>query len=302
MATGQPEQQGDFREYTSGSGADTTTWTNPGQADWVQVIGVGATVVVTEKGNSRAITTDAAEPGAVIAGSFSAFTSTSATRVRMGRGDPPALAYPPAATASGVALTGLSAFTAETEVNGALGEIYQDLKSTQGIIRLGPTDFTTQLGAPLALFVNGASPVPGLDFTNAKLLCVRWNNHADPESILGSFHMPPDVDITQNMIAHARASKTGATLADAVRFGLAIWNQVDGALHDADVNFGGNFVPMVGNAPAKTIQNVTLTLLAANLAAHPTSVSFALQPFFLDTDDLCLLEVYIQYTKKLLAT
>jgi hypothetical protein len=94
MATGQPEQQGDFREYATGAPADTTTWTNPGQADWVQVIGAGTTVVVTEAGQTRTITTDAAEPGAVIAGSFKAFTSTTATRVRMGRGDPPALALP----------------------------------------------------------------------------------------------------------------------------------------------------------------------------------------------------------------
>lgn len=300
MATGQPEQLGDFREYATGAGADATTWTNPGQADWVQIIGAGSTVVVTEKGNSRTITTDAAEPGAVIAGSFQAFTSTSAARVRMGRGDPPALAYPPASAASGVTLSGLGAFTAETEVNGALGEIYQSLESTQGMIRLGPTDFALGDGTPLALFVDGVSPVPGLFFTDSKLLSIRWNNDPAPDLVLASFHMPPDVDITQDMIMHARASKTGATLADAVRFGLSIWNQVDGALHDADASYGGNFTQLVGDAPAKTIQNVTRTLAAANLAAHPTSVTFALQPFLLDTDDLCLLEVYVQYTKKLL--
>lgn len=302
MATGQPEQPGDFKEYTSISAADDLTWKNPGQADWVQIIGAGSTVVVTEKGNSRTITTDAAEPGAVIAGSFSAFTSTSATRVRMGRGDPPALVFPVTGAASGSVLSGLGAFTAQTDVNGALGEIYQSLKSTQGVIRLGPTDFTKDPGAPLALWVNGASPVPGLDFTDSKLQCVRWNNHASPEEILGSFHMPPDVDISHDMIMHVRASKTGATLADTVDFGLSIWNQVDGALHDADGSYGGDFPPMVGDAPAKTIQNVNFTLLAANLAAHPTSVSFAIQPFTLATDDLCLLEVYIQYTKKLLTS
>lgn len=94
MGTGQPQGLGDFREYSSISSADTTTWAAPAEADWIQIIGAGSTVVVTEKGNSRTITTDAAEPGAVINGPFSAFTSTSATRVRMGRGKPPALAIP----------------------------------------------------------------------------------------------------------------------------------------------------------------------------------------------------------------
>jgi hypothetical protein len=300
MATGQPEQQGDFREYTSGSGSDTTSWTNPGQADWVQIIGAGSTVVMTESGNSRTITTDAAEPGAVIAGSFKAFTSTSATRVRMGRGDPPALALPVTGLASGMALSGLSAFTAETEVNGALGEIYQDLKTTRALIRLRPTDFTLADGTPLALFVAGASTVPGLFLTDSKLFSVRWNNDAAPDPIISSFHMPSDVDITQDMIVHFRASKTGATLADAATFGMSAFNQVDGALHDADVSFGGTSSAMVGNATAKTVQNVTLTLLAANLAAHPTSVTIAVQPTAgtLTTDDLCLIEVYIQYTRK----
>ncbi len=302
MATGQPEQQGDFREYTSASLADTTTWTNPGQADWLQIIGAGTTVVVTEKGNSRTITTDAAEPGAMLAGSYKAFTSTTATRVRMGRGDPPALVFPVTGSASGSALSGLSAFTAETDVNGALGEIYQDLKTTQGIIRLGPTDFALTDGAPLALFVNGVSTVPGLFLTDTKLFSIRWNNDLAPDPVIASFHMPPDVDIAEDMVMHVRASKTGATLADAVQFGLSIWNQVDGALHDADGSFGGNFTSMVGDAPAKTIQNVTLTLLAANLAAHPTSVTIFLQPFNLAVDDLCLLEVYVQYTRKLLVS
>lgn len=202
MATGQPEVQGDFVEYTSVSPPDNATWRNPGQADWIQIIGAGSTVVTTEKGNLRTITTDTAEPGAVIASSFSAFGSTSATRVRMGRGDPPALVFPVTGAASGSTLTGLGAFTAQTNVNSALGEIYQDLKTTQGIIPLSLLGFSLADGTPLAAFVSGASPIPGIDLTNAKAFSIRWNNDATPELIVSSFHMPPDVDTTVNMTLH----------------------------------------------------------------------------------------------------
>lgn len=94
-ATGQPQGASDFQEYTSGSSADTTSWAAPNQADWVQVIGAGSTVIKNESGTSRTITTDATEPVVVLEGPFTAFTSTTATRVRMGRGKAPPALPPP---------------------------------------------------------------------------------------------------------------------------------------------------------------------------------------------------------------
>lgn len=86
------------RQYTSGSSADTTTWAaTDGRADWVQVIGAGSTVVVDGDDHILTITTDAAEPDACLPGPFKAFTSTSATRVRMGTGPMPPIAVPASA-------------------------------------------------------------------------------------------------------------------------------------------------------------------------------------------------------------
>lgn len=95
MATGQAQGLGDFKEYTSGQ-SDASTWTAAvnGFADWVQIIGAGSTVVTTEKGNPRTITTDTNEPATVIAGPFSALVSTTATRVRMGIGALPSAVAP----------------------------------------------------------------------------------------------------------------------------------------------------------------------------------------------------------------
>lgn len=119
---------------------------------------------------------------------------------------------------------------------------------------------------------------------------------------MSSFVVPPDMDITFNATLTIRASKTGATLGDAVTFAVGAFNQVVGALHDADADFGGTTSAMTGNATAKTIQAVTLTLALANLAASPASVTLTIKPTAgtLGTDDLVMHSVRITYQKKLL--
>ena len=92
-ATGTQQGKAIRKQFTSASSADTTTFASaPNMADWAQIIGAGSTVLVVENGDSLTITTDAAEPSALIPGPFTAFTSTTATRVRMGNGQAPQLA------------------------------------------------------------------------------------------------------------------------------------------------------------------------------------------------------------------
>lgn len=107
MPTGAPQNLGDIKEYTTGQ-SDSATWipSASGYADWIQIIGAGSVVVTTEKGNSRTITTDAAEPAAVFYGPFKALVSTTATRVRMGIGQAPAIVVPAAAVPGTTAALG----------------------------------------------------------------------------------------------------------------------------------------------------------------------------------------------------
>ena len=189
------------------------------------------------------------------------------------------------------------------EAEGILSDILQSLQGT-GEIVLMPNDFYLLTGAPLAVFANGASAVPGSAIVDSKASAVRWNNNATLDGILTSFAMPNDCDITENMIVQIRASKTGATLADAPTFVVGAYNQVIGALHDADADFGGTSSAMTGDATAKTIQVVTQRLAAADLAASPASVTMSIKPTdgTLGTDDLVLHSVRIIYTKKLLTS
>ena len=173
-----------------------------------------------------------------------------------------------------------------------------------GTITLKPSDFYLLTGAPLAIFADGASAVPGSALVDSKAFGIRWNNNATLNGIVTSFQMPEDADIAANMTLHIRASKTGATVGDAATFTVTAYNQVVGALHDADTNFGGTSSAMTGNATAKTIQDVTLTLALANLAAPPASVTLSIKPTdgTLGTDDLVFHGAHITYKKKLVAS
>jgi hypothetical protein len=175
------------------------------------------------------------------------------------------------------------------------------LTSDTGAIDLAPSDFYLLTGAPLAVFASGASAVPGSAVVDSKAFGVRWNNNATLDAIVTSFRMPPDADITANMTLTIYASKVGATVGDAVTFVVGAYNQVVGALHDADANFGGTSSAMTGDAATKTIQAVTLTLALANLAASPASVTLSIKPTdgTLGTDDLVFHGARLSYTKKL---
>lgn len=184
-----------------------------------------------------------------------------------------------------------------------LVELYAHLTSAYGFIPLDVGDFTLKTGAAIAVFADGASAVPGFAFVDSKALVIRWNNNATLNAVATKKRTPPDCDITSDQTMVLHASKIGATVGDAVTFGVEAFNQVVAALHDADTDFGGTTGAMTGNATSKTIQSVSLTLAAANLAAFPASTTYTIKPTdgTLGTDDLCLHGGHIVYKKKLVS-
>lgn len=203
-------------------------------------------------------------------------------------------------TAAANSIADAGSFTAQTTVEAALQEIYQHIETTKGMVNL-PMPNITDAGVALAAFADGASSVPGFCVT-AKGLGIRWNNHATPGAVGTKVIVPPDADITANMTLHILAAKTGATVGDATKFTVAAYNNVVATLYDADANFGGDTGAMTGDATAKTIQEVTLTLALANLAAYPAAVELTIQPkaATLGTDDVIMLAAWIEYKRKLL--
>lgn len=248
---------------------------------WIQIVtaGSGGLVVKDESGTTR--TYSGLLAGQTLYGPFTEITSMTCSKILYGDGKAPDSALP-----------------------SALAELYTDGRTAQGLIDLPPSAFYLLTGAPLAVFSNGASAVPGSALVDSKAFGIRWNNNGTLNAVVTSFAMPPDLDITANATLTIYASKTGATVGDAVTFDVGAYNQVVGALHDADSDFGGTTGAMTGNATAKTIQAVTLTLALANLAASPASVTLSIKPTdgTLGTDDLVIHHARITYQRKLLTS
>jgi hypothetical protein len=257
--------------------------TYPTAIRWIQVITAGSGGLVVKDEGSISRTYTGLLAGEVLFGPFAEITSMTLSKIRVGDGPAPEVSPPL-----------------------ALAALYTDAQSTQGIIALPASSFYLLTGAPLAIFANGASTVPGSSFDGSKSFGIRWNNDAAPAAIASGFLIPPDMDITANATLHIRAAKTGATnnAGNTPTFAVGLFNQVVGALYDADTDYGGTSSAMLPAATAKTIQDVTLTLALADLAAYPASVTITIKPTAatLDTDDLIFVDAYVVYTKKLLAS
>lgn len=203
--------------------------------------------------------------------------------------------------ASAISIADAGTYTSTAQVEAALQEIYAGLLTAKGIINI-PMPTITDAGVALAAFSDGDSTTPGFCVT-AKGLGIRWNNHATPGAVGTKVMVPPDADVTANMVLHILAAKTGATVGDATKFTVAAYNNVVDAAYDADSDFGGDTGAMTGNATAKNVQHVTLTLALANLAAYPAAMELTIKPKAgtLGTDDVIMLAQWIEYKKKLLA-
>jgi hypothetical protein len=191
-------------------------------------------------------------------------------------------------------------FTAAADVDAALDELYQHGISTR-TSHLPVGTFYLATGAPLAIFAGGASAVPGTEYNNSKGLAIRWNNNGTHDQVISTWVVPDDCDVTANITLTILASKSGATVGDATTFIVTAYNQVVGALADADANYGGTTSAMTGDATAKTVQAVTLTLALADLPAIGSVITIGIDPTSatLGTDDVSIHAVLLTYTSLL---
>ncbi len=204
-----------------------------------------------------------------------------------------------------VAIEDAGSFTATTNVEAALAELYQDAESVQKQINIPITSaIDAATGALLAVFADGDTTTPGTELSNSKAVSVRWNNHATPGAIAFTVPMPQDLDDAANVVFHALVSKTGATVGDATKLTIGAYEQTVGALHDADTNFGGDTGAVTGDATAKTVTELTRTLALADIHATPSAITLTIAPKAgtLGTDDLLLHACWLEYKGKLLAS
>lgn len=155
-------------------------------------------------------------------------------------------------------------------------------------------------GTPMAAWADDANSAPGVTLTNSEGMGIRWNNNATQVAVFTRFMMPRDIDPSKDAKLVLKAAKTGATVGDATTFTIAIFNNATGALLDADTDYGGATSAMTGDATSKTVQEVTRTLTAADLAVAGDAVTMSFKPTgaVLGTDDVTLFSIELQYRKK----
>lgn len=155
-------------------------------------------------------------------------------------------------------------------------------------------------GTPMAAFADNAASQPGITLNDSEAMGIRWNNAATQVAVWTRFMMPRDIDTSKTAKLVLHAAKSGATLADATTFTITAFNNATGALHDADADYGGATSAMTGDSAAKTVQEVTLTLAAADLGVAGDHVSLSFKPTnaTLGTDDVTLYSIELQYTRK----
>lgn len=188
--------------------------------------------------------------------------------------------------------------TTAATVDEALDALFVEGTSTQGVIELPLSSFADADG-DMAKFANGGAD--GLTLVDSKSFALRFNNAAAPPKMIGGFGVPYDADVTANMTLKFLVSKSGATLADATTITVEAFNQVNGALHDADADYGGATDAVVGDVAAKTLDVISLTLALANLPAVGSRVCLTIKPTdgLLGTDDFLIHRIWVEYTRKL---
>lgn len=186
------------------------------------------------------------------------------------------------------------------------GTLRADLLATTKNIELGANGSWHEVdGTALAAFADADVATPGLALDDGKASGIRWNNHATPDPVCKSVGIPKDLDRTADFVVRVIASKTGETLADATTFDVGAFFNVVGALRDSDVDAGGATGAMTGDATSKTVQEVSVTIEAADVPdAGEGTLTITLQPTdgTLGTDDVTVHDVVLDYTRKITAS
>lgn len=172
--------------------------------------------------------------------------------------------------------------------------------SAQAVVHVPLANGILAAGTPLAAFADNASSNPGVTLADSKSVAVRWNNNGTQTAVWYRVDMPQDMNDAAAVVAHVLASKSGATLGDATTFTIAAFFQTVAALHDADADCGGATTALVGNATAKTVAELTLSIAAGDVPPAPCSLAFSIKPTdgTLGTDDAMVHGIWFEYTRK----
>jgi hypothetical protein len=197
-------------------------------------------------------------------------------------------------TAATVSIADAGSFTAQTTVEAALQELYQNSITIQGFIPIPLNTFrevsTMAVGNAAA---NGGllasdttpvlQPVNGATAGCQELVWAASNN----DVVAASIPLPPDLDDTADLILHTRIVSGGTT--NAVGFTVtSYFNETGAAVSDTSET----------NQTTTWAEKLT-TIAGADVPAGAQTVTISLTPVAHTTDTLGLSSAWLEYKKKL---
>jgi hypothetical protein len=196
-------------------------------------------------------------------------------------------------TAANVSIADSGQFTGTATVEAAMAEIYQNIASAQAIIPIPLSALTLEDGTAITTFSNGDSATPGFAQISNKEVVLRWNNKTDALTKVAAFGipMPPDLNAGANVVIHWRAKMSGATDTPVLEH--------ECYLGAGDTDCAGTDDEIDG---ATTLTEYTATIAHADVAGSPEELTLIFGPKIgeMDTDDLLVYSVWIEYTRKIL--
>lgn len=192
--------------------------------------------------------------------------------------------------ASAISVADAGTFTAQTEAEAALQEIYQHLISAQKFVPIPLTAWMIGNSANTVSF-GGPATNPILDMANGDTdSALRWIwAAATSEELIVQVPLPPDFDPTADLVLHMLTKKD----ADANTVTLA----ADSYFMDGDTK-----VEDVSATIAQAYGETTITIAAADIPAGAQTVTIELTPSAHAGDALYLSATWLEYTSKLLTS
>lgn len=194
-------------------------------------------------------------------------------------------------TAATISIADSGTFTSETDVEGALQEIYQDLLSTQHCI---PIPLMTLMESDGTNVVNylGKSTTPILDMINGdtdSAMQVKWAD-TEVDAIIMQAILPPGFTPGSDLVLHLRAAMQDTNNTPVLDIDT-YFNEGDTKVSDAS-----------GAITGTSFAEYTITIDAADIPAGAQTVTIELTPAAHANDELYITALWLEYTRTILTS
>lgn len=193
-------------------------------------------------------------------------------------------------TAANVSIADAGGFTAQTTVEAALQELYQDLLSAQSFIPISLESLLETDGTNIVARL-GVATTPTLDMANGDTdsgLVVTWVA-SNSDAVLFQVPLAPAFDPAADLVIHFRSKSGGATDTPTIA-------------SDAYFNEGDTKVEDVSSALGAAYAENTITIAAADIPAGAQTLTVELTPGAHTTDTVVISALWAEHTKTILTS